>query len=156
MADFERLIGHVPFPLSAATFVDVGAGMGRVVLLAALHPFRQVVGVEISPALATIARQNLARVPRSTLRCPDVRLVCRDAASYRFPAGDLVVYLYNPFDATVLAPLVARLARRRAARLAILYHTAVERAVIEASGAFEALAEEACGVVFGRTTPQPD
>jgi len=42
------------------SFIDVGAGMGRAVLLAAELPFRQVVGVELNPTLARIARKNLA------------------------------------------------------------------------------------------------
>jgi len=41
------------------TFVDVGAGMGRAMLLAARMPFRAVVGAELNPALAKIAQRNL-------------------------------------------------------------------------------------------------
>ena len=40
--------------------IDIGAGMGRAVLLAAEMPFRLVVGVELNPTLAQIARRNLA------------------------------------------------------------------------------------------------
>src|ERR1700739_138897 len=39
------------------TFVDVGAGMGRAMLLAAGMPFRAVVGVELNPPLVRIARR---------------------------------------------------------------------------------------------------
>jgi len=147
VADFGRLIGHVPFALEHATFIDLGAGMGRVILLAAMRPFRQVVGVELSPALTTITRGNLRSAPRHAFRCRDVRMVCADAAAYRFPRGPLVVYLYNPFDAAVLTPIAARLAARRCP-LALLYHTPVQREVIEALAAFELVAEESCGVVY--------
>ena len=47
-------------PIDAYTFVDLGAGMGRAMLLAAAYPFRAVVGVELHPTLARIARRNLA------------------------------------------------------------------------------------------------
>ena len=47
-------------PIDAYTFVDLGAGMGRAMLLAADYPFRAVVGVELHPTLARIARANLA------------------------------------------------------------------------------------------------
>ena len=47
-------------PIEAFTFVDVGAGMGRAVLLAAELPFKAVVGVELNPTLAGIARRNAA------------------------------------------------------------------------------------------------
>jgi len=149
VADFERLLAHIPFALEDATFVDLGAGLARVVLLAAMQPFRQVIGVEISPALAAIARDNLRSAPRATFRCHDVRIVRGDAAAYRFPRGRLVVYLYNPFDAAVLTPIVARLATVRC-ETALVYHTPVERAAIEAHPDFELVAEEPCGVVYRR------
>src|SRR5579863_10298253 len=41
-------------------FIDLGAGMGRAVLLASEMPFREVIGVELNPTLARIARRNLA------------------------------------------------------------------------------------------------
>jgi hypothetical protein len=47
------------FALEEFTFIDIGAGMGRAVLLAAEMPFRAVIGVELHPALTRIARKNL-------------------------------------------------------------------------------------------------
>jgi len=111
VGDLARLLGHVPFALERSTFVDLGSGMGRAVLLAAEQPFRQVVGVEFSPALHAIARDNLAATDRTRLRCRDVRLVRRDAETYPFPRGDLVVYLFNPFDGAILAEILERLAK---------------------------------------------
>ncbi|MBD5606632.1 MAG: class I SAM-dependent methyltransferase [Candidatus Eremiobacteraeota bacterium] len=148
VGDLERLLGHVPFPLESATFVDIGAGMGRAVFAAARYPFRQVVGIEISPALLAVASDNLAAFDRTDLRCRDIRLARGDAATYRFPKGDLVVYLYNPFDGALLARVVATLARERRTHLAILYHTPVERDAIEACAEFELVGEEPFGVAY--------
>jgi SAM-dependent methyltransferase len=161
VGDLERLLKHVPFALERATFVDLGAGMGRAVFAAARFPFRQIVGVEISPALVAIARDNAKNFMRaavtektkgdeSILRCRDVRIICGDAAAFRFPRGPLVVYLYNPFDAVLLARVAARLAREQPHGLAVLYHTPVERAVLEEHPAFELVAEEPFGVVYVR------
>jgi len=148
VGDLDALLAHVPFAFEQATFVDVGSGMGRAVLLAARHPFRQVVGVEISPALHAIARDNIARAPQDERRCRDVRLVRADAAAYRFPRGDLVAYLYNPFDAEVLAAVLDTLAASDRRNLALLYHTPVHRDVVERHAAFATIAEESMGVVF--------
>ena len=41
------------------SLIDIGAGMGRAVLMAAEMPFRAVVGVELNATLAGIARRNL-------------------------------------------------------------------------------------------------
>ncbi len=150
VGDLERLLEHVTFPIESATFVDVGAGMGRAVFAAARYPFRQVVGLEISPALVAVARDNLAAFATGDLRCRDIRLVRGDAATFRFPKGDLVVYLYNPFDATLLARVIATLAREKRTNLAVLYHTPVERDVIEARSEFELVGEEPFGVAYVR------
>src|SRR4029450_218589 len=63
------------------TFVDFGCGKGRVVHQAARRPFRRVIGVEISPHLAEIARTNLA-ARRHEHRCRNVEIVVSDVAEY--------------------------------------------------------------------------
>jgi SAM-dependent methyltransferase len=148
VTDFDALIAHVPFACEKATFVDIGSGMGRVVLLAARRAFRQVVGLEISRALHEVARDNLARAGTTTFACRDVRLVRGDAATYRFPRGPLVVYLYNPFDAFVLTTVLDQLVASPSRPLAIVYHTPVERATLDAHPGFRLVAEEPSGVVY--------
>ena len=51
VGEVRALLTHVTFDVARATFVDLGSGMGRAVMEAATLPFRQAVGVEISPAL---------------------------------------------------------------------------------------------------------
>jgi len=150
VADFRRMLAHVPADVIAhSTFVDVGAGMGRALLLASESPFIQVVGVELSGGLYEVARENLARAQRAKRRCNDVRLVRADARIWNYPPGDLVVFLFNPFDAVALeATLASILDRRRPGSTWLLYHTPVERAVIDADARFEVVAEEQCGVMY--------
>jgi SAM-dependent methyltransferase len=149
LAEAERLLDAIPAPSGVWTFVDVGAGMGRVIMLAARRPFKTVVGIELSPALHRVARENLARFDDPLRRCRDVRLVCKDAASYRYPRGALAVYLYNPFRAPVLERVIERiLAVRR--DTVILYHTPVERGVIEANDAFELVDDLGFAAIYRR------
>jgi SAM-dependent methyltransferase len=150
VGDFAPLLAHVPFALERATFVDLGSGMGRGIFLAARYPFKTVVGVEFSRALHEVAKDNLARIDPATLLCRDVRIICADAATYKFPRGPLVVYLYNPFDATVLTTILERLSTSARPDLAIVYHTPIERAVIEAHPAFQLVAEEPSGAIYRR------
>ncbi|MBD5656843.1 MAG: hypothetical protein IAI50_16930, partial [Candidatus Eremiobacteraeota bacterium] len=70
------------------------------------------------------------------------------AAGYRFPGGDLVAYLYNPFDGAVLATVLDRLAADKRREVALLYHTPVHREVVEAHCAFELVADEPMGAVY--------
>lgn len=148
VGDLATLLAAVPIPLDGATFVDLGSGMGRVALLASAYPFGQVIGVEISPALHEIARDNLTAFVGRKL-CRDVRLVRADAATFALPRGSLIAYLYNPFRGAVLNAVIEQLAARSGETI-VLYHTPVERTAFEASGAFEQLAETARGVVYRR------
>ena len=127
VADFRLLIRRVPKDVvTAATFVDVGAGMGRAVLLAREYPFKQIVGIELSPHLAEIARENLARGHGFEVACRDVRLIRADARKRRMPRGDLVVFLYNPFDEDALGAVLDRIEEHRdASEVWLLYHTPV-------------------------------
>jgi SAM-dependent methyltransferase len=150
VVDAERLLDASPLVPERCSFIDVGSGMGRVVLLASRRPFRQIVGVEISPALHEIARENRSRFPAGEVRCRDVRLVRADAAGFTFPRGDLVVYLYNPFRAEVLEPMLDTLLARPKRELVLLYHTPLERESIERRDAFDRIADLGFGLVFRR------
>ncbi len=130
---FAELLAAVPEALmNSAVFVDIGCGMGRALLLASEHPFKQVLGIELSPALHAIARENVAMARGLRRRCRDVRLRRGDARRFRFPKGDLVVFLYNPFDHEVLRAVLERIvgSRRAGDRAMLLYHVAVHRDVV--------------------------
>ena len=49
-----------PYPISSYTFIDVGAGKGRGLLVASEYHFRTVIGIELNPSLAGVARANVA------------------------------------------------------------------------------------------------
>ncbi len=134
--EFRALLDALPDEaVRDSTFVDVGAGMGRAVLIARERPFKAILGIELSPALHAIATENLASATGLAVRCRDVRLVCSDARRAHYPRGDLVVFLYNPFDAEVLDVVLDRLAEREGrTREWILYHTPEHAARIEARG----------------------
>lgn len=102
--------------LDEFTFVDLGAGMGRAVLLAAEYPFRAAIGVELHPTLARIARRNMAVWRASGRARAPMRLVCADAAEFDPPPGPCVAFLFNPFGGPVLRRVLARWIRVFAAR----------------------------------------
>jgi SAM-dependent methyltransferase len=152
---FAELLAALPRALvSSAVFVDVGCGMGRAVLLATEHPFKQVVGIELSPALHAVARENLAAARGLRTRCRDVRLRRGDARRSRFPRGDLVVFLFNPFDHEVLRAVLERIVRSRRPgdRVTLLYHVAVHREIV-AEYASDVLYDGAAGLVATLRVP---
>jgi predicted RNA methylase len=83
--------------LPDTTFVDVGCGKGRALVVAATYPFKKIVGVEYSPELAGVCRQNLAKRQIED-RC---EVAVGDAVDYVFPIGDVLAFFYNPFGEVV-------------------------------------------------------
>lgn len=150
VAEVNALVDALPVAPHGYAFVDIGAGMGRVVMLASTRPFRQVIGVEVSAALCETARDNVVhwRGAREDLRCKDVRIVRADAAAFRFPPGDLIVYLYNPFGERTLMRIAQTLAAHRSGPCYLIYHTPVHRAVLDAHARFELTADLGFGAIY--------
>jgi len=126
--------------LEAFTFVDVGAGMGRAVLLASEMPFKAVVGVELHPGLAGIARRNLAAWRRSGHMQTSAKVICGDALEFPWPDGKCVAFLFNPFGAGMMRRLLKGLALRfkgRKGELDILYVNNEQEGVFEGQRGFE-------------------
>ena len=88
--------------------VDLGAGKGAAVVVAATFPVRRVIGVEVADALAATARANVGRAQRR-LRAAAVQVVT--AAARRWPVPDDVttVFLYCPFTGAVFAEVLEHL-----------------------------------------------
>ncbi|MGA2568927.1 MAG: class I SAM-dependent methyltransferase [Terracidiphilus sp.] len=129
-------------PVDAYTFVDLGAGMGRALLLAAGCPFRALAGVELHPTLARIARGNLARWRAAGRTRMPAHIYCRDAAEFPLPEGPCVVFLFNPFGAPVLRRVLRAWSRTLAGRaqpLDILYVNDEQEAVLARTPGFERL-----------------
>jgi tRNA1(Val) A37 N6-methylase TrmN6 len=119
---FKRLIHAVPSAFDEFTFLDLGCGKGRALFLASHYPFKRIIGVEFSPALAAIAQRNLATYrPRNRQQCTDLSVVCLDAAQYQLPAGPLLIYMYNPFRQPVMEQVLDNVKRKIAADPAPLY-----------------------------------
>lgn len=93
-------------PIDEFTFIDVGAGMGRAMLLAAEYPFRAVIGVELHATLARIGRRNMALWRMAGRAHAPMRMFCCDASEFPLPPGPCVAFLFNPFGAPVLRQML--------------------------------------------------
>lgn len=94
--EFDAAFKALPINVSGFTFIDIGSGKGRALILAARHPFKQIIGVEFARELHMAAQANATR-----LNAPITNL-WMDATQYSFPAGPLLIYLYNPFGAPIM------------------------------------------------------
>lgn len=93
------------------TFVDLGSGKGRALLLASGRAFRGIVGVELSSELHAVADANVRRFRAPWQLCRSVEVWQGDAARIELPATPLVLFLYHPFLAPVFRRLLVNLRR---------------------------------------------
>lgn len=110
--DFHRMmadLGLSPEAFAAYTFIDIGSGKGRAVLLAATYPFQRVVGVEMSALLHQAALQNAAHFQARCPEAPPMDFYCQDATTFAWPETPLVLYFFHPFDTTIMARVSAHL-----------------------------------------------
>jgi len=91
------------------TFIDLGCGKGRALLVAAQFPFRRLLGVEIAGELCDTARANATLKPDWAAR---ISISQMDATKVIFPDGPLLLYFFNPFFAPVLREVLKNLERQ--------------------------------------------
>jgi hypothetical protein len=103
---FTSMVQSLAIEHSQFTFMDLGSGKGRALLLASTFPFRRVIGVEYCEELNEIARQNVVKYPASARKCSDIAIVTADATTCAIPEGPLVLFFYNPFGERVMAKVV--------------------------------------------------
>jgi SAM-dependent methyltransferase len=97
--EFDAAIALVDLSLEQLTFVDLGSGKGRAVLLAAERPLARIIGVEFAREFHEVALRNIAAGGRGDSR---IELVRADAATYPLPDGPLLIFLFNPFGPPVI------------------------------------------------------
>jgi SAM-dependent methyltransferase len=94
------------------TFVDLGAGAGKVVLLVALLTGARATGVELDPALAAFAREAA-----DSLGLDNASFAVSDIRTAPLPSAD-VYYMYIPFiGSSAVAARVFDAAPKRSFRL---------------------------------------
>ena len=130
---FAEMMESLRFGLSGFTFIDVGSGKGRTLLMAAEYPFRRVVGVELLPSLHRVAVENLKKLAAEGKTAGQVEAVCGDAAEFEFPEEPVVLYLFNPLPEGALRRMVAKLDEsldRRPRPFWVLYANPLLEAVV--------------------------
>jgi SAM-dependent methyltransferase len=129
--EFAAIMQHLAaVDFDTYTFIDLGSGKGRALLLASMYPFAHIVGVEVQPELDAIARQNIERFCESGQQCQRIESICADARDYDFPLTDIVLYLFNPFPDYVLREVLTKLivsARRNPRSIVVLYNAPFEK-----------------------------
>jgi SAM-dependent methyltransferase len=138
LALFREMMASLPalsqqFAFDAFTFVDLGCGKGRTLLMASEYPFRRIVGVELIAELHRAAQENIRAYHSATQQCRQIEALCADACKFEFPEEPLVLYLFNPLPEHALSQVLLRLEKslERAPRAVwIVYHNPLLERVI--------------------------
>lgn len=97
------------------SFIDIGCGKGRALIIASRYRFREMIGIDYSPRLTKIANRNM-------LRCGvrDYRIACADAADFDYPFTNTFAFLYHPFNEEELLNSVLLRIRKATRRHALV------------------------------------
>ncbi len=134
-----------PLPPSRYTFLDLGCGKGRALMIASEFSFQEVVGIELNAAMVATAQHNVDLWNRAHAEDPTaqriapIRVLQGDALETAFPLTPTVVFLFHPFEEPVVKPLLRRIESafaRRAGALDILYVNAEHGPTLDAHPGF--------------------
>jgi predicted RNA methylase len=99
----HKILRQLKTDLRQFTFIDLGSGKGRVLLVAAQYSFKSVVGVEFSKILHDIAQSNISKFVEHGLTKTHPESINMDAGEFDFSQfRDKVVFCNNPFTASLM------------------------------------------------------
>ena len=122
------------------TFVDLGCGKGRALLLASRLPFREVIGIELNPELAAIAQQNADRWRNLGEAASPIRVQIGDATELVLPSEPTLLFLYNSFAEPMAHRLASHLSHATTSpAIDLIYQNAYHAQVFNAHLGFREL-----------------
>jgi len=136
------------------TFIDIGSGKGRALLMAADDPFRRILGIELLPELHRIAKENIGKYKSDSQQCFAIDCLLGDASAFAFPPEPTVLYLFNPLPESGLARMISNLEhslREHPRQVFVLYHNPLLERVLTRSAAFNRIAGTHQYSIFAET-----
>lgn len=136
---FHEMLRALDLDYSQFTFIDIGSGKGRPLLMAAEYPFRRIVGIELLPELNAIAEENIRRFPEEQKRCRQIEARQEDAREFAFPSDPLVVFMFHPLPESGFRRVMANLANSISATprpVRLIYANPLYESIVAGSGMF--------------------
>lgn len=130
---FHQILHSLPVKPDGFTFIDLGSGKGRTLLMASDYPFQRIVGVELISELSVIGETNIARYHSDGQKCFELESRAGDAREFPFPEEPTVLYLFNPFPDYVLRTVLGNLHDSLSTSprpVFVIYHNLVHEKVV--------------------------
>ncbi len=121
------------------TFIDLGSGKGRMLLVASDFEFKSVIGVELSSILHETATHNIRQYKSNRPKHRPVISVNQNAVDFVFPASNIALFLFNPFPSKVLLETLENLletATKSQSNIIVYYSNPVSKEIFESSTDF--------------------
>lgn len=118
-------------------FVDFGCGKGRVLMIASEFGFKELRGIEFSPELCKIARNNCAMYKQKTGVGAKFDIIESDATAYSINDDEDVFFLFQPFDGVILNEVLKNIIAsltEKPRKIFIIYLNPVHGDIIENQG----------------------
>ena len=109
LLDFREIMEKIEHLTSGSTFIDLGSGLGRALLLATNFNFKKFIGIEFSEEINIISRKNIEIFKKKSNEKRDINVLTIDAAEFIFPIVPITIYMFNPFGPKVLSEVLANL-----------------------------------------------
>jgi len=106
---FLPVISKLPINFKDFTYLDIGSGKGRTLLLATRFKFKEIIGIEFSPELNNIANKNISSYLSINPFENQISSKCVDACEYVFPKKPFVLFMYNPFNDKIIKKFLNRI-----------------------------------------------
>jgi SAM-dependent methyltransferase len=101
----RTVLEGLPLPPDS-TFVDIGCGKGKALLIAADYPFiKHAVGVELAGSLCKAAEANVERMKGRHGGKP-ITVIHGDAVTHDYTNGENIFFLNNPFDVELMRRMI--------------------------------------------------
>ena len=99
--EFREIMAALAIDFRQFTFIDIGSGKGRALLLASECGFRRIIGIELLPELDRVARKNVEKLKASGNKA-NIEFLCGNAVEFGFPVEPTVVFMFNPLPESAL------------------------------------------------------
>jgi SAM-dependent methyltransferase len=101
----EKMMNEInQFPHNKS-FLDIGCGKGRAMVVAAHYGFKKIKGIDISKKFCDEAKQNINNA-RNNFTDVEFKVELQDAFYYQVPKDVSVIFIFNPFDEVIMSGVV--------------------------------------------------
>jgi len=105
----RQLLSSIPIRPDENVLIDFGCGKGRILCLSGQYRFREVIGVEMSAELCSVARENLKTI-KGRLSCA-VSVLNIDATLFELRDDVSICFFGNPFSGAPMRSVIENIRR---------------------------------------------